>query len=458
MRRRGGLFGARARIADLLDLIRESYWFWPTAMCLAAMATAVVTTYFDDIRQFDILTSAGLAPAVGADSARDVLSTIASSMLGVAGVSFSILVAAFVFASGQFGPRILSNFMRDRANQVVLGIFASTFLYCTIVLRIIGDDSVPGLSVTVALLSALVSVFALLFFFHHAPESIRLMRIVHDTGGQLLKEIDHLFPEGGEERDTDVPARDDAVEAAEGQPCPVPAHGNGYVRFVDHGSLMEIAREEDLTIRLDRRSGDFVVDGRPLAWIWPAGRVGRSLEKEVRECFTLGASRTPSQDVEFLFELLMDVASRALSPGVNDPRTAMICLDWITSGLSRALRGRPRSAVRCDDDGKVRLILRGRHFQHLLEHGFGRLRPYFQADAAAALHMMARIGGLILETEDGHHRDLLLGMARDLAEGADKNLEVDSDRRKVRERLEIIEKAAAGELTLFDARGRHPWL
>ncbi|ESR25854.1 DUF2254 domain-containing protein [Lutibaculum baratangense] len=456
-RRRRRFTGARARIANLVDRIRESYWFWPAALSLAAVSTAFVAAYLDATGDYDALARLGLAETVGADSARAVLTTVATAMLSVAGVSFSILVAAFVFASGQFGPRILSNFMRDRANQVVLGIFSSTFLYCVLVLRLVGEDSVPGLSVLIALASAVACVMALLFFFHHAPESIRLMRIVSDTGNQLLKEIAGLFPEDTQEQE-DAPDRERAAEAAQGEPLPVPSPVNGYVRFVDHGYLLDLARDEDLVIRLDRRSGDYVVKGRPLAWVWPAGRADEAIPEEICGCFSIGTNRTPAQDVEFLFELLMDVASRALSPGINDPRTAMICLDWITSGLSRALRGKPRPAVRCDAEGRPRLILRARGFQHLLEHAFGRLRPYFQRDPAAALHMMARIGGLVLDSRDRKNTDLLMKMARDLLDGAEQEVALEVDRRKIRERFEIISQAARGELSMFEARGRHPWL
>ena len=327
------------------------------------------------------------------DGARTLLSTVAGSMIGVAGVTFSITIASVVYASGMYGPRLLVQFMDDRGNQITLGTFISTFIYCLLVLRTIrsadepaypvgagadldmaaGDLTpafVPHSAVVTAVLLTLASIAVFIYFIHHIPESIHVSNVVARVGGELRARIDKLFPERlGEAREEvaeDAPERPSAKarrelterfdEAMRQDDAVVRCTGPGYVQGIDTGALLDLAVERDVTLRIERRPGDFLSDGDPLVTVVPADRLEDEDHRRVRFAFAWGRQRTGRQDVRFLLNELVEIAARALSPGVNDPFTAMSCLDWLGDGLKRMGDRDVPEADRFDEEGNLRVV------------------------------------------------------------------------------------------------------
>lgn len=360
----------RAWFNRLREKLMSSFWFLPSVMACAAVALSYLFLYLDRSPLQEWLAKTSLIYAGGAEGARGVLSTIAGSVITVAGTTFSITVAALSLASGQFGPRLLRNFMRDTGNQVVLGTFTSTFLYCILVLRAVrgGDNTafVPEISVTGGVVLAVISLGVLIYFIHHVSESIQVSHVLQAAAHELNHAFDKLFPER-------IGAGGSASEPVlTGTPAEVLAQGEGYIQDVDEAALMEQAEKGNLVIELLLRPGDFMIPGARLALVWPAvdeagaGRIARS--------FTTGRARTTLQDAEFALLQVAEVGVRALSPGINDPFTAIVCVDRITAAMCRLAGRRLPDRARRDSKGAVRVVARPYEYSELVEAAYRHLR------------------------------------------------------------------------------------
>jgi uncharacterized membrane protein len=382
--------GIRAR----LQAIRASYWFVPSLMALLSVLLGALMIWVDAWLGSGWMRGVSWYQQIRPEGAREVLSTIAGSMVTVAGVVFSVTIVALAYASSQYGPRVLTNFMSDRGNTVTLGTFIATFIYCLMVLRTIragDDDFVPQYAVIVAMLLAVCSIGVLIYFIHHVPQSIHINNVVARIGEQLVRDARTRFPSkigSGAAEDPDH-GRAPAFPRAS---VSVPAAATGYIQSIDDEGLLAIARNADVLIRLRYRPGDFVIDGCGLADIAPPECWSEERTKELQGCFTVGNKRTPEHDLMFLVSELVEIAARALSPGINDPMTAVTCLDWLGAGATEFGTRKMPQAVRHDDVGTARLIAEPHSFAFFVDQGFGRLRQYAAGDVIAALHWLRVVG------------------------------------------------------------------
>jgi uncharacterized membrane protein len=370
-----------------------------------------------------------------ADGASLVLSTIAGSMITIAGVVFSMTLIALSLASSQLGPRLLRNFMRDTRNQVVLGTFIATFVYCLLVLRTIRRAEevafVPHLSVSIAVLLAIASLAVLIYFIHHVSVSIQADEVVARVNDELNDGIDRLFPEGMERGD---PGSADAIAGAvlpvafDLEAGPVGSADDGYLQSVDLDSLMALAKNENALFRLERRPGQYVVMGCPLVSVWPADRVTEPLEERVNSAFILGHQRTASQDIQFPIHQLVEIAVRALSPGINDPFTAITCVDRLGSALHRLAQREMPSPFRLDEQDRLRLVVSADTFPEIVDASIGPIRQYARSSALVTIHLLETIVVIAGATHRPTDRAALLRQADMIVRGAREALQEDGDR------------------------------
>jgi uncharacterized membrane protein len=405
-----------ARLVTALDAVRASYWFVPGLMALAAVGLAALTTAAEDWAAELPLFRTWLALNTP-EGARAVLSTIAGSLIGVAGVSFSIIIAALAYATSQLGPRLLRNFMRDRGNQFVLGVFIAAFIYGLLILRTVsagledGRPFVPHLGVAVALLLALAGVGVFIYFIHHAPKSIQASELIAEIGEELRSRALALFPRRIGEPTEPEPAWPDAP-ALEAR-----AAASGYVLRVDGNGLLALASERDLAIRLLARPGDFVAEGDPVALV--QGGASHDALRRVSRAFVAGRARTQTQDLLFAVQQIVEIAARALSPGVNDPYTAVACLDWLGAGLiALGERARPAEARR-DGDGLPRLWAPALSFEEATDAAFTPLRAYAATDPVAAPQLIATLARVHARVPHPPYRAALRQQAEALLEEAE---------------------------------------
>jgi uncharacterized membrane protein len=366
-------------------------------------------------------------------------------MITIAGVVFSLTLLTLSLASTQFGPRLLRNFMRDLANQAVLGSFVATFLYCLLVLRTIrhGDEGafVPHLSITVGVLLAVASIGVLIFFVHHVSSSIQVDQVIAGVFEELKVAIDRLFPDRLGEEDERPLAR--LPERFEREAQEVRADADGYLQVIDGDRLLSLAGTRDLVVRLEHRPGHYLLARGVLARVLAPAPLDDELERELREAFVLGPQRTPTQDVEFSVDQLVEIAVRALSPGVNDPFTAIRCVDRLGSALCRLAERAIPSPYRHDREGHLRVVAFPTAFRDLLAASFDQIRQYGRSSAAVTVRLLEVIAAI---ADCARRRDDLAALrqhAMMIERGSRDGLPEESDRADVAARYQEASRRLA---------------
>lgn len=430
----------RVQILNSLDRARSSFWFLPAVMAGGAVALAFASVAVDGQVTDWMTINWGWAFGGGAEGASSLLGAIAGSMITIAGVVFSMTLVALSLASSQLGPRLLRVFMRDTTTQMALGTFVATFLYCLLVLRTIrrADEVafIPHLSVAVSVLLAVVSMGVLIYFIHHVSLSIQANEMVARVGRELTDGIERLFPENaGPEaprNPTDTPDTG-FLDALEREGRPVGSADDGYLQLIDGDALMALAEEEDVVFRLERRPGDYVVPSRPLVRVWPGDRVTDRLIHRVNSAFSMGNQRTSTQDIEFVVNQLVEIAIRALSPGVNDPFTAVTCVDRLGSALCRLAQREMPSSYRYDAEDQLRVIAPAITFSDITDAAFDQIRQYGRSSFTVTVRLLETIGVVTGYAHRPHDRAVLRRHADMIVRGASEGLPEAEDRRVVEE-------------------------
>jgi uncharacterized membrane protein len=432
------------RIRRTWDRLQGSLWFVPLLIVAVYFALSFGMVALDRALGDS---APGLFPVLfeaGPEGTRDMLSTIAGSVLSVAAVAFSFTIVVFSFASSQYASRTIHSFMDDNTNQLVLGTLLGTFLYCLLILRTVRLESdhpfVPLLSTSVALILAIIDLGLFVYFIHHVSESIQAYHIIHRVGLSTRRAIQSLYPKHHKALTVEqVNVLIDERDMAE-----VTSHTAGYIQAADTGFLMHLAERNDLLIVMHKGVGRFVVEDEALALVGPAARVDQSVQRSVRACFALGKHRTILQDPQYGLLQLSDIAIKALSPAINDPNTAVMSLNEISSVL-RTLAGRDMpSHVLCGSAGKPRLITLGPTFESMVSQAFDQIRRYGMADATVAAKLLDVIAEVAEQTDLEGERETLVEHVLAIREDADRQLQSTRDRLYFNERLSL----AAGMLDI----------
>jgi uncharacterized membrane protein len=353
----------------------------------------------------------------GASAARDVLSAIAGSLISVTGLTFSLTVVALQMSSSQYSPRLLQTFVTDRVVQLTLGQLVLTFTYALTVLRTVRTESatdddtafVPRLSVTVAYLLTLGSVVGLVLFLGHLARALRvetMLRDVHDEAAGTLARALHDRRDGG----------GPLPPAPSGPGTPLLARSSGFLVDVDDRALVSAAAEHRVLLRLVPRFGDSVVAGTPLAHVWPdAGRTRpdlADLEDVLATTVRLGFERTAGRDLGQGLRKVSDITVRALSPGINDPTTAVHALSHASALLGELVIQRLADRQIRDDDGAVRVVAPEWTFPTLLQVALEEPLQYAAGQPAVLRRVAALLREVAWLAPRGTVDDLLRGLLR----------------------------------------------
>jgi uncharacterized membrane protein len=339
------------RLRELRERFRGSLFYVPALYIAGAAGLAALTIWLDRTLAADLPEIPGLLLTT-VDSARSILSTIAGATVTVAGVVFSLTVIAVQLASSQFSPRVLRSFLRDLFAQSVIGLMVATFTYSLLVLaatRAGGADSeapLQNISVTVAIVLAVVAVLAIVGFVDHSARAMQVSVIIRRIAAETKNLIDHRYPHHREQ--------EDLRPAAAGPPHDghvVRAADVGYIQQVDDQSLLS-SLPPGGRLWLETRVGSFVTKGTPLATVAPVPEETDGLDQEIRAAFSNGKERTMQQDVAFGIRQLVDVALRALSPSLNDPTTAVEVIFHLRGVLEELLVRDPPPRVSLGEDGR----------------------------------------------------------------------------------------------------------
>ncbi|OYX73542.1 MAG: formate C-acetyltransferase glycine radical [Rhizobiales bacterium 32-66-11] len=317
----------KARLKRAIEVLSGTFWVLPGLMTLAGIILALVLVYVDRSETLPrwLLASAWLYNG-GSTGARTLLGAVASSTIGVAGTVFSITIAALSLAAGQMGPRLLRNFTKDRGNQFTLGAFLGTFSYSLMVLRAVRSEEegafVPHLSLTFAIFLAFVCVGTLIYFVDHIASRINVDTVIDLVSDDVRRALQRLTVEAQQPSPPPLSFWDTAAPIADDR--------RGYLQQLDAQGLAQWAVEKNASLLLLVRPGDYVFPGAPIAFVRPQVEGARDA---VRNATALGPQRDSSADIEFAVRQLVEVAVRALSPGINDPHTAISVIDRLGAAL-----------------------------------------------------------------------------------------------------------------------------
>jgi uncharacterized membrane protein len=385
----------RARLSHAWEVLRTSFWFVPLVMAMAATVLAIVMLELDERMAKDVYGEFSWLYSRGKDGSRELLGTVAGSMITVAGLAFSIIVVALQLASSQFGPRLLRTFMRDLGNQVVLGTFTGTFIYCLLIMRTIGDaddEEAPHLAVTVAVVLAVGAIGVLIYFIHHAARMMQAPNVIASVSNELRGALEKAFP-----AHVEAPHSLEPVEGAPTDAVIVGVSATGYIQALDYRTLADYAEERDIQIQLLHRPGQFVTAGSAFALAWPRRRVDDEIDGVVRRAALVGDQRSPEQDPEFAVDQLVEVALRALSPSLNDPFTAAGAIDHLTGAITPLLASGGAPITSRLVEGRPRVLLATLSIDGLLDAAFHKIRQSASGSAMVTIRLIEALGTLALQ-------------------------------------------------------------
>jgi len=433
------------KLRDLWTDLRSSFWFVPAAIVCAAVTLALALIETDSMLVQDASDSWPRLFGSGADGSRGMLSTIAGSMITVAGVVFSITIVSLSLASSQYSSRVLRNFMRDRTNQTVLGVFVGIFAYCLVVLRTIrGADEgafVPALAVLAAVALAFVGIAFLIFFIDHIGSSIQASRIIATVAKDTLEAVDHLFPENrGEPADELQGAASVTEQQFLGA---IPARRTGYVQRVDVGALMDVARARQTIVRMECRVGEFVIEDTPLAAVSEVRDADPDAVRQINAACSVDQQRTVDQDAAYGIRQLVDVALKGLSPGINDTTTAIMCVDYLTAILARLARRQLETPGR-GEAGELQVIVRSPTYADFVAEAFDEIRQNAEGNVAVMRRLVHSLETLSRITPGTARRRVLFMQVEAVREAIQRSVQSPRERGALESYARHVSEALKG--------------
>jgi uncharacterized membrane protein len=418
------------------EVLRTSLWFVPAIEVIGAIGLFVLTTLLDraafhgDFRLPDWVISGT------ADAAREILTAIAAAVITVVGVVFSIILVTLTLASTQFGPRMLRNFIRDRGTQLTLGTFVATFVYSVLVLVSIGNAFVPHIGVTVTLGLMVADLAVLIYFIHHTAVSIQLPQVIASIAKDLAEAIE---VQGGARIDSkeNGPSSTELLSRSEQSGGVLLAPASGYLQFIKQQDLVRLAAAADAVICLEHRPGHFLVRGHRYATVWPPQAVD-AIRNKLGRAHVVGSHRTLTQDVSFGIDQLVEIAIRALSPAVNDPFTAMTCIDWLGENLCKIVADWHPTRVHRDKEGLIRVISADPAYDRLVQRAFEKIRQSSLGMPAVMIRELEALARIMAETRNAGQRRVLLEQAAMIDRACERSVPEADDRADVRRRYEVV--------------------
>lgn len=379
----------------LWNKLKSSFWFVPIVIIFLTVLIAFGLLYFD--KYMESYKPSGILQHIftgSPNSGRNVLSTISGAMIGVAGTVFSITLVALTLAANQFGSRLLQNFMHNRLNQVVLGTYLSMYVYCLIILNAIKENDhfsfMPYFSILFAILATIANIILLIFFIHNISINIQANQVVANVYESLSKNIATLFPEkiGEERKDDKKPTDIDFLLKKYPYRKEISLNSSGYLQYIDEEKLFEDAVKRNQLIQINYRPGNFLVQDMSIGTVYSKEKFEDNLIEDVRKYFTIGRTRTSLQDSEFSIHQMVEIASRALSPGINDPYTAIVCIDNLTSIFCYLTKVQFPSKFRYDEKSDLKAIMETVTYEGMLDAAFNQIRQYSKETPAVTIRLM----------------------------------------------------------------------
>lgn len=414
---------------NLFDIVRSQLWLLPLIFSGLAALLAILLISYGHLLGPDVVRGAWWLYSGEAETARQLLSSLLSGLMTMTSLVVSVTFVILTLAANQLGPRLISHFMADRQIQVVLGLFIGTILYLILVLRTISDtlgaDGVPHLAISAGSLLTVICLMALLFYIHKVARLIIADNMIHALHRDLISTVGEVLP-------ATPPSHGEDVARFAGIGEPVALGKVGHVQVIDYGALTRIAAEKDLRIDVAVRAGQYLLSqGDHFTIFSGAGGDGTDIDDEtiaaLRGCFTIGLQNTTAQDLEYSIRQLTEIAVRALSPGINDPFTAVAVVDRLAASFE-AVQQRPLPYRQYhDDDGVLRLIVNRSDYRHMLNTGFRSIRQAGADQPLVLMRIAARLADLAHSVRSPDQADALREQLAALEETVEKCHSIEHD-------------------------------
>lgn len=430
----------------LLYLWKEllaTFWFLPVLIICFAILLSISLVSLDNSITIQKEGWIRFFLVNSAHSARSILSTISGAMIGVAGTVFSITLVALTLASSQFGPRLIKNFMYVRLNQIVLGAYISTYLYCLLVLNAVkeGNDYtfIPSISILVAILAAIINIILLIMFIHQIAISLQADKVISDISGFLSKQVEELFIEKIE----DVNEIEDNINISTAisvyqKRISIKSPKSGYIRYIESEALKKIITKHDSLLELYQRPGGHLVKGVDLGSLYTNRNWEQDELESISNQFEIGKTKTSQQDIEFSINQMVEIAARALSPGINDPFTAMACIDNLTAIMSYLAQAKFPSKFQFDEIGNLRIIADTVEFEGVLDAAFNQIRQFSIGSTAVILRLMEALVIISGFTKEESHKKAVIKHAEMVLNIGKQNIKEENDIQDLTERARKI--------------------
>ncbi len=434
---------------DTADRLRVSLWFTPAVMAVIAFPLAWAMYRVDLRLPNDVLANSRLIISGGVVEVRGFLFSMATTILATAGIVFTLLTLPLSTVASQYGSRLLRIFLGDRTTQYVLGMFVAAFVYCLAAAMSIPPIEVqpdaPQVTLSVGLLLMLIAFGSLVLLVQHISTMLQAPNIAAAAGAELLDLVSIDTSSRGSGTDDQRQLNQSiAMTPSEADSHAIRVNDTGYVQLIDPEYMIALAQENNLVIRLLHKPGHFVWHDQVVALVWPAVQVGDKLENQIRRAFRIGNQRTPTQDVECAINQLVEMAVRAMSPAINDPFTAMTCLDYLGNGLALFVKQGEEDSNHYDLEGRLRLIIEPITFEEIVVAAFEMLRHASCDNARVLLHMLDTIAAIGRATASPAVRRQLQGQVKIiLAESRAGDL-VEEDRHRIQARGDALQALLNG--------------
>lgn len=393
--------------------LKATFWFLPMLIISFSIFLSVglvsldnnINISFEGWMRFFLVNSS--------DSARSILTTISGAMIGVAGTVFSVTLVALTLASSQFGPRLIKNFMYVKLNQIVLGSYVSTYLYCLLVLNAIKDNDdytfIPAISIFVAILATVFNIILLIIFIHQIAISIQADRVVSDISNFIENQVENLFPDKiGEYMNEEMFIDTAKIISQYTHSTILKSPKSGYLQNIDNQALLKIVEKHDSLLEIKYKTGDFFVKNLEIGVIhshelWEENAINQLISQ-----FVIGKTKTSQQDIEFSIHQMVEIAARALSPGVNDPYTAISCVDHLTAVMCYLAEAQFPSKYRYDQSKQLRVIAENLDFEGVLDAAFNQIRQFSTGSTAVIIRLMEAQITILKFTKTKSHKKALI--------------------------------------------------
>ncbi|MFP4106557.1 MAG: DUF2254 domain-containing protein [Phycisphaerae bacterium] len=411
----------RTWFENKLDAIRANLWFLPTVMGICGALLAPVLMYLDGLMGQALPWLSGGSVA----GVRSLLTALIGALVSAMSIVLSITVVALTLAASQLGPRILRNLIRDRRTQHTVGVMVAALLYCMTSLLVIGrlggTERIPHLTVLGGFVAACVSLGALIHYVHRAALSMQAPYVIIQVSRELDRLIDRIYPEA-EKRDPDTESAQLPAdpEGDRKEVYRVLSGGNDYIQAIRLETLMSVATEWDFHVKLLRRPGHFTLKGEPLAAVYGYREPDEKAVKRLNDAVMTGRRRTTVQDLEFILLELVEIASRALSPGINDPQTACDCTRRLGAALCKiATRPEPPRLFR-DAQQIPRVLVNRTSFEGLCNVSFNEIRHYAADSPSVLICLLEMLLEIAERAQTEAHRQAVLKHARMVQRACEK--------------------------------------